>query len=166
MPWPGGCTPLNPGPDYWNPLRPDPLADQLLADLDVLPELALTVTEQAIQHSDHATHGPDAGRADPCRRRQRRRGRNGAEPDVARPARRPARGRPRPTRGAAAAAPHRRPAHRYRHPPRQQTLSIGSPNTPWPWPTSPPRSPANPSSTTAASPPTTQPGTAPTSPGR
>ena len=46
---------LNPGPDYWNPLRPDPLADQLLADLDVLPELALTVTEQAIQHTDHAT---------------------------------------------------------------------------------------------------------------
>jgi hypothetical protein len=46
---------LNPGPDYWNPLRPDPLADQLLADLDVLPELALTATEQAIQHTDHAT---------------------------------------------------------------------------------------------------------------
>jgi tetratricopeptide (TPR) repeat protein len=46
---------LNPGPDYWNPLRSDPLADQLLADLDVLPELALTVTEQAIQHTDHAT---------------------------------------------------------------------------------------------------------------
>jgi Trypsin-like peptidase domain/Tetratricopeptide repeat/Anaphase-promoting complex subunit 5 len=46
---------LNPGPDYWNPLRPDPLADQLLADLDVLPELALTLIEQAIAHTDHAT---------------------------------------------------------------------------------------------------------------
>lgn len=46
---------LNPGPDYWNPLRPDPLADQLLADLDLLPEVAMTVTEQAIQRADHPT---------------------------------------------------------------------------------------------------------------
>ena len=46
---------LNAGSDYWNPLRPDPLADRLLADLDALPELAVTVTQQAIQQTDRAT---------------------------------------------------------------------------------------------------------------
>jgi hypothetical protein len=30
---------LHPGPDYWNPLRPDPIADQLIAELDILPRL-------------------------------------------------------------------------------------------------------------------------------
>jgi len=38
---------LNGGADYWNPIRPDPLADQLLAELDVLPQLALDVSDKA-----------------------------------------------------------------------------------------------------------------------
>lgn len=43
------------GLNYWNPIRPDPLADQLLADLDVLPELVLSVTDQAMQLGDLPT---------------------------------------------------------------------------------------------------------------
>ncbi|MFE2997231.1 tetratricopeptide repeat-containing serine protease family protein [Nocardia sp. NPDC059246] len=46
---------LDPGPDYWNPLRPDPLADQLLADLDVLPLLTMTIARNAIEQADHHT---------------------------------------------------------------------------------------------------------------
>lgn len=37
---------LHQGFDYWNPLRPDPLADQLLADLDILPELTATLLQR------------------------------------------------------------------------------------------------------------------------
>ena len=36
---------LHSGGEYWNPIRPDPLADQLLSDLDVLPELVLAVAD-------------------------------------------------------------------------------------------------------------------------
>ncbi len=46
---------LHQGLDYWNPIRPDPLADQLLADLDVLPELVLSVADQALQVGDRPT---------------------------------------------------------------------------------------------------------------
>jgi len=46
---------LHPGVDYWNPIRPDPLADQLLADLEVLPELVISVADQAIQLGDWPT---------------------------------------------------------------------------------------------------------------
>jgi len=46
---------LNAGPDYWNPIRPDPLVDQLLADLDVLPQLALDVCDKAIPLNDLPT---------------------------------------------------------------------------------------------------------------
>jgi hypothetical protein len=43
---------LHRGPTYWNPLRPDPLCDQLLADLDVLPELTETLIEMALSNRD------------------------------------------------------------------------------------------------------------------
>jgi tetratricopeptide (TPR) repeat protein len=51
---------LQPGEHYWNPIRPDLLADQLLADLDALPEIALGVAENAVrperpQDADMAT---------------------------------------------------------------------------------------------------------------
>ena len=46
---------LHQGLDHWNPIRPDPLADQLLADLDVLPELVLSVADQALQLGDRPT---------------------------------------------------------------------------------------------------------------
>ncbi|MFE3799664.1 S1 family peptidase, partial [Nocardia tengchongensis] len=46
---------LNLGLDYWNPLRPDPLADQLLADLDILPTLTAAVADTAIEHGDLPT---------------------------------------------------------------------------------------------------------------
>ena len=45
---------LHPGLDYWNPLRPDPLADQLLADLDVLPDLALAMAARALDRKEDA----------------------------------------------------------------------------------------------------------------
>jgi len=48
---------LNAGPDFWNPIRPDPLADQLLADLDVLPQLALDVCDKAKLLNDLPTLG-------------------------------------------------------------------------------------------------------------
>jgi tetratricopeptide (TPR) repeat protein len=48
---------INAGPDYWNPIRPDPLADQLLADLDVLPQLALDVCDKAKLLNDLPTLG-------------------------------------------------------------------------------------------------------------
>jgi tetratricopeptide (TPR) repeat protein len=46
---------LNPGAEYWNPVRPDPLADQLLADLDLLPDLVDRVVAQALDTVDYPT---------------------------------------------------------------------------------------------------------------
>ncbi len=42
---------LHSGPEYWNPLRPDPLADQLLAKIDILPHLVGSL----LQFSDEPT---------------------------------------------------------------------------------------------------------------
>ncbi|MEV0434101.1 serine protease [Nocardia sp. NPDC050413] len=46
---------LHEGSAYWNPLRPDPLADQLLADLDILPDITTTLAERALRSGDIAT---------------------------------------------------------------------------------------------------------------
>ncbi|MCW4466128.1 serine protease [Glutamicibacter sp. MNS18] len=43
---------LHSGPAYWNPLRPGQLADQLLADLTILPELAETIYKVAMDRRD------------------------------------------------------------------------------------------------------------------
>lgn len=43
---------LHSGPSYWNPLRPDPLADQLLADLEILPDLAAGLFDLAHESGD------------------------------------------------------------------------------------------------------------------
>jgi hypothetical protein len=46
---------LHRGPSYWNPLRPDPLCDQLLADLDILPHLSVRLAEVAQRNGDLST---------------------------------------------------------------------------------------------------------------
>jgi hypothetical protein len=48
---------LHRGPTYWNPLRPDPLCDQLLADLDILPHLTEALTEIALSNNDATSLG-------------------------------------------------------------------------------------------------------------
>ena len=43
---------LHSGSAYWTPLRPDPLCDRLLANLDVLPDPTETLTDVASSSGD------------------------------------------------------------------------------------------------------------------
>jgi tetratricopeptide (TPR) repeat protein len=43
------------GDSYWNPVRPDPIADQLLADTGSLPRLALSLVDRAVATNDFPT---------------------------------------------------------------------------------------------------------------